>query len=135
MSHLLLVNYKGVLLATLATFLFGMGYYMSLAKIWANAHGYGNNPPADRPVQHIIGLISLLVMSFMFYGILSHMPKFDMRNGLISALLLWIGFLAAPFAMNYAYHAKSLKAYFIDATYWLGVLILNGLVMGYMGKA
>jgi glucan phosphoethanolaminetransferase (alkaline phosphatase superfamily) len=134
MSHLLLVNYKAVLLATFISFLFGMAYYIPLGKQWVAAHSHDEAKLDKSPRPHIITALALFIIAFMFYGLLTHMPKFDIRNGLISAVLLWVGFFVAPFASNYAYNGKSCKAYGIDMVYWLGVLLINGTILGFMGK-
>jgi hypothetical protein len=78
MTHLLLVNYWGVLAATVAAFIFGNVYYIALGKHYAAAHGFTNEEMeakyASPPIrQMIITFIATLIMSFMLYGILTHM--------------------------------------------------------------
>jgi glycerol uptake facilitator-like aquaporin len=140
MTHLLLVNYWGVLAATVAAFIFGNVYYIALGKHYAAAHGFTNEEMeakyASPPIrQMIITFIATIIMSFMLYGILTHMPKFDMRNGAISALLIWIGFMATTIAVLYAYLGKSLKAWVIDSGHWFISLLIQGVILGWFGKA
>jgi hypothetical protein len=139
MSHLLLVNYWGVLTAAVIAFIFGNLYYMALSKPYMAAHGYSNEEIAAKsgevPIRPmIITFFATLIMSFMFYGILTHMPAFDIRNGIISAVLLWIGFIATSQAVGYAFMGKSLKAWVIDSGHWLLSLIIQGVVLGWFGK-
>jgi Protein of unknown function (DUF1761) len=139
MSHLLLVNYWGVLTATLIAFIFGNVYYMALSKHYMAAHGYSKDEIEEKsksvPIRPmIITFFATLIMSFMFYGILTHMPAFDIRNGVISAILIWIGFIGASVSAIYAFLGKSLKAWVIDSGHWLLSLIIQGVVLGWFGK-
>jgi hypothetical protein len=62
------------------------------------------------------------------------MPKFDVRNGIISGILLWVGFVFTTQAINYGFNMKSLKAFVIDTIHWLLCLVLQGAVLGWFGK-
>jgi Protein of unknown function (DUF1761) len=139
MSHLLIVNYWSVLAAGVAAFMFGNFYYMALGKHWMQAHGFDEAKMKEhfskapmRPM--LICFFSTLLMALMLYGIMTHMPKFDMRNGIISGVLLWIGFVFTTQAINYGFTMKSLKAFAIDSLHWLLVLVLQGAILGWFGK-
>ena len=139
MSHLLIVNYWAVLAAAIAAFAFGNVYYMALSKQWMGAHGFNKEAMqanfAKNPMKPmIITLIATFIMSIMLYGIMTHMPKFDIRNGVISAVLLWIGFVATTMAVNYGFGMKSFKAWLIDSGHWLVSLMLQGLILGWFGR-
>lgn len=140
MAHLLLVNYWGVLVAAVAAFAFGNIYYMALSNHWMGAHGFNKEAMqanfASNPMRPmVITFFATLIMSFMLYGILTHMPKFDIRNGIISAILIWIGFIATTLAVGYAFTMKSVKAWIIDSGHWFLSLILQGVILGWFGKA
>jgi Protein of unknown function (DUF1761) len=139
MSHLLIVNYWAVLAAAFAAFMLGNVYYMALSKQWMAAHGFQKEVMQANFAKHsmrpmVICFLATYVMSFMLYGILTHMPHFDIRNGIISGVLLWIGFVATTLAVNYGFGMKGFKAYLIDSGHWLLSLVLQGWILGWFGK-
>jgi len=55
------------------------------------------------------------------------------RTGIISAAAVWLGFVATTQTVNYSFGKRPLKLLFIDSGHWLVVLLLQGVVIGFMG--
>ena len=55
------------------------------------------------------------------------------RTGIISAAAVWLGFVATTQTVNYSFGKRPLKLLMIDSGHWLVVLLLQGLVIGFMG--
>jgi hypothetical protein len=131
------MNYLAVGAAALASFFFGFGYYSLLAKAWVTATG---RPEAElkaggmaKPM--IIPIICQLFVAFFLAGILGHLgaKMVNVQGGLITGTFVWLGFSVTTIAMNYARQRVKLGLYIIDGRHWLGVLLLQGVVLGAMG--
>ena len=71
----------------------------------------------------------------MLAGIIGHFGagRITLTTGLISGLMCWIGFVATTIATNHAYQGAKGSLTIIDSGYWLGVLLIEGAVIGYWG--
>jgi hypothetical protein len=56
-----------------------------------------------------------------------------LRNGVISALFCWVGFVVTTMLVNYSFAMRSRKLLLIDGGHWLVVLALMGAIIGAMG--
>ena len=56
-----------------------------------------------------------------------------LRIGLISAGFLWLGFVIPTMVVNYAFHGARQSLTVIDGGHWLGVLLIQGAIMGWWG--
>jgi hypothetical protein len=135
------VNYWAVLVAAIAAWLLGAGWYMALAKPWMAAHGWNSEAdmlgPSGKtsPVPFITSFVAELIMAWVLFGILWHVGggKFTIGNGIVSAVLVWLGFVATTIGVNYAFSKKPLMLTVIDAGHWLAVLVLMGMILGAWG--
>jgi hypothetical protein len=55
------------------------------------------------------------------------------RSAVISALFIWGGFVLTTVLVNNAFSGRSYMLTAIDAGHWLAVLLLMGVVIGWMG--
>jgi len=134
------INYLAVLLAAICGFLVGAVWYTVLCKRWMAAAGLtetdvrdGGGKPSPRPF--IVAAIAQLVMAFMLAGVVGHLGDATVtpRNGIISGLFIWIGFVVTTMAVNHAFQKKGVALTVIDGGYWLAVLVIQGAVIGLMG--
>ena len=59
--------------------------------------------------------------------------EITVTGGLISGFFIWLGFVVTVIAVNYAWQKADPKLTLIDGGHWLGVLLLQGLIIGAMG--
>ena len=137
-----MLNYFAMLLAALASFAFGAAWYGALAKPWLAARGVDDRPQAMArlgpiPVPYLITFLAELVMAWMLAGILLHLAQGGLvpgaRNGLISAAFLWLGFVATTLVVNHAFQGAKMALTMIDGGHWLGVLLIQGAILGAWG--
>lgn len=138
------LNYWPILIAAIAGFAFGALWYGALGKQWMAARGIS---AADMekakaamgtiPVPYIIAFVALLVMAWMFAGVLLHLARGGMpmsiRAGMISGLFLWLGFVVTTMAVNHAFQGAKRSLTLIDGGHWLGVLLIQGAILGWWG--
>jgi Protein of unknown function (DUF1761) len=56
-----------------------------------------------------------------------------LKNGIISGLFMWVGFIATTVFVNNAYPGRKYSLSVIDSIHWLGVVVIEGAVIGGMG--
>ena len=126
-------NYLAILVAAVAAFVWGAIYYMTLSKQWLAA--VGRVEPNKSPVPFVISFVALIVMSWVLAGTVGHLGpgQVTLKNGIISGLFLWLGFIATTVFVNNAYPGRKYSLSVIDSIHWLGVVVIEGAVIGVMG--
>lgn len=131
------MNYLAILIAAAAGFAFGAAYYMSLSKQWLAAVGRTKEDiEAKRsPTPFIISIVALVVMAWILAGGIGHLGpgQVTLKNGIISALFMWVGFVATTVAVNNAFGGRKPMLSVIDGIHWLGVLVIQGAIIGALG--
>jgi hypothetical protein len=129
------MNYLAVVVAAVAAFAFGAVYYMSLAGQWLAAVGKTKDQLNKSPVPYIVTFVALLVMAWVLAGSIGHLGQgqVTLGNGIISGLFIWVGFVATTVVVNNAFGGRKLMLSLIDGIHWLGVLVIQGAVIGAMG--
>jgi Protein of unknown function (DUF1761) len=132
------INYLAIVVAAVAGFAFGAVYYRTLSGQWLAAMGTTREAlqAAGRAATPFIILtVALLVMAWVLAGTIGHLGpgQVTLKNGVISSLFLWLGFVATTISVNYAFSRRKPTLTVIDAIHWLGVLVIQGAIIGAMG--
>jgi hypothetical protein len=131
------LNFLAIVIAALAAFAWGAIYYMSLSKQWLAAVGITKEQmqTGRSPAPFIISFVALIVMAWVLAGTLGHLGpgQVTLKNGVISGLFLWLGFIATTVFVNNAYPGRKYSLSVIDSIHWLGVVVIQGAVIGAMG--
>jgi Protein of unknown function (DUF1761) len=130
------MNYIAIVVAAIAAFAFGAVYYGVLSKQWLAAVGRSEADfRAAGATPFMVSGIAELVMAWVLAGVIGHLGTgmVTIRNGLISALFLWLGFVATTLVVNHAYQGAKRSLTLIDGGHWLGVLLVQGAIIGWFG--
>jgi MFS family permease len=127
------MNWLAIAIATIAAFGFGSIYYMSLAGPWLDAIGRKKEDFKPTPTPFIISIVANLVMAIVLAGLMRHVGPITIRAGAISGALCWLGFVVTTTSVNYAFGDRRPKLTIIDSIHWLGVLVIQGAVIGAFG--
>jgi hypothetical protein len=131
------INYLAILIAAVAGFAWGAAYYMTLSKQWLAAVGKTKEDMAGKrsPVPFILSFVGLLVMSWVLAGLIGHLGSGQVtaKNGIVSALFVWLGFVVTTVFVNNAYPGRRYSLSVIDSVHWLGALVIQGAIIGAMG--
>jgi hypothetical protein len=130
------INYLAVVVAAVAGFLLGWGWYMLFGNLWMAGLGKSKEDCKDRKpalLPLIIVAIACLVMAYMLAGLMGHINQVSIRGGAISAFFVWIGFVLTTVASNQAFQGVKPVVTAIDAGHWLAVLLLMGAIIGAFG--
>ena len=127
------VNYLAVLVAAIAAYGFGAIYYMSLSNAWLDAVGLKKEQLSTSKTPFIVAAVANLVMAGTLAGLMAHLGPITIRAGIISGALCWLGFVATTIAVNNVYPGRKPKLSMIDGIHWLGVLVIQGAIIGAFG--
>ena len=130
-----------ILVATIASWIFGAIWYGSLAKPWMAATGLSEEQikgSSGKPsaVPYIISIILEFVMAYMLAVLLLHTSpdnSFTTGQALFAAFLIWLGFVFTTQTINHRYSLQPWSLTVIDSGHWMGVLLIQALVMSLMG--
>jgi len=132
------VNYLAVLIAAVAAFAWGAVYYMVLSKQWLAAVGRTKadfDAQCRTPTPFVVSIVALLVMAWVMAGTLGHLGagQVTAKNGIVSGLFLWLGYIVTIMAMSNVYGGRKTALTFIDSGHWIGVLVIQGAIIGALG--
>ena len=132
------VNWLAIIVATLVSMGLGFGWYMGLGKQWMGALGKTREQimPAggNQATPFIIAALMQLVMAY-FLALLTPkvMGATSWLSGLEMGFWLWLGFVVTSMIINHRYQGSRWSLTLIDGGYLLGVLLLQGIVIGLFG--
>jgi hypothetical protein len=139
------VNYLAIFVAAIVGWMIGAAYYMSLAKHWVDAHGktmgdFKRQADATQGTSaawmpYVLALVAELIMAWVLAGLLGHLGpgQTTVWNGIVSALFVWLGFVATTIAVNNMFSYRKPKLSVIDGGHWLAVLVVMGAIIGAFG--
>ncbi len=134
------MNYLAVVLAAVVSFIFGGIWYGMFARQWMAAANV--KPEEVRPttsgaalVPYVIAFVAQLVMAYTLAGLIGHLGPGQVTtfNGVVSGIIVWGGFVVTTLIVNHAFQGAKRVLTLIDGGHWLGVLILQGVIIGAMG--
>ena len=135
-------NSLAIILAAVASFLFGGFWYGVFSKAWMEAVGLkleDLKPATGSAVfaPYAIAFMAQLVMAGVLAGVIGHLGAghVTLKNGVISAVLVWLGFVVTTISVNHTFQMQKRTLTFIDSGHWLGVLLIQGAVIGWLGVA
>jgi hypothetical protein len=143
MAQLQNLQWLPVIIAAAAAWIFGAVYYGIFGKAWIaaqgktmeqlKAEGAGRSTIA-KATPFVLSFVAEIVMAIAMSGILFHIGIYGLGAGLFSGVMLWLGFVLTTIAVNNAYTFRSLRLTAIDAGHWLGVLLIIGGLIGWIGR-
>ena len=137
------VNILSILIAAVAAWIFGGIYYTALSKPWLTAQGktleqckaeQASKTGLAKAAPFILVFAGEIIIAWALYGILAHMNAFTLRGGVISALLVWFGFVVTTMTANNAFGGRKSMLSVIDGAAWLGAFVIIGAIVGWMGR-
>lgn len=134
------ISVLAVVLAAIASFLFGGLWYGAFSKPWMEAagmHPEDTSAPAGGAVlaPYIIAFAALVVMAWVLAAMIerSGMANVTIWNGVMTGAITWAGFVITTLAVNHAFQNQKRALTLIDGGHWLGVLLIQGAIIGLIG--
>ncbi|MDX2201929.1 MAG: DUF1761 domain-containing protein [Hyphomicrobiaceae bacterium] len=127
------INIFAAVAGATASFVFGGIWYSALSKHWMEAAGRSPEGFKESVGLYLLTFAAQLVMAVVLAAVLVHLERggipIRLRSGLLSAALVWFGFVVTTMSVNYAFHGARAKLTLIDGAHWLGVLLIQGAVL------
>ena len=134
MSHFA-VNWLAVVVAMVASMALGFVWYMALSKQWLAA--LGKKPEDINQADWTPYAWSVVVQLVMAYFIALLTPAIfgatNVTTGILCGVHMWLGFVITSMILNHRYQGAKWSLTVIDGGYLLGVLIVQGIVVGLFG--
>lgn len=135
------INTIAVMLAAAASFLFGGVWYGALSQHWMDAAGLtlDDIKPSKGPVlsPYISAFLAELVMAFVLAGVIGTTvgtSRITIWQGMVTGAWTWLGFIMTSLVVNHAFQGARKALTFIDGGHWLGVMLVQGAVLGWLGS-
>jgi hypothetical protein len=136
------INHLAVLIAAVGSWLVGAAWYRLFGKAWSaaldSADGGAFARSAERSaILFITAFVADLVIAYILAGAIGHLGlgQVTAKNGVISAAILWLGFVATTMTVNNAFAGRRPRVTAIDAGHWLVAMLCAGAIIGAMGTA
>ncbi len=127
------INLAAVFAAAVAAFAFGAGWYGVLGKTWMKAAGLTEADARPMPAVMALTFVCQLVIAVVLAGVIFHTGQTTVKTGLISGFLVWLGFILTTQLVNHRFQKAPWSLTLIDCGHWLGVLLIQGIVIGLFG--
>jgi hypothetical protein len=130
------VNWIGIVLAVVASMALGMAWYMGLGKQWIAATGKSEEElmSGGSASPFVWAAICQLIMAY-FLAMLT--PQLFQELSIYAYVLvgahMWVGFILTSMVLNHRYQGHKWALTFIDGGYLLGVMLVQGVVLGLVG--
>ena len=127
------MHYLEPVIGGIAAFALGFLWYTALfGKAWQTETGISDeDAQKDMARTHGLALVMMIIMSYAVNIIIGFHPVEEQTfvHGAFHGAMAGLFYCATSTAINYLYQRKSLKLYFIDASYQVLFLALSGGVM------
>ena len=136
------VNFYSVFVGAIAAWIFGAIYYTTLGKAWMAAKGktaesckaeFAAKSGLAKFLPFVLSFVGALIMGVTIYGILTHSGLWSLRAGMVTGAFCWFGFVLTTVVINNTYQGRKPMLWVIDGAHWLGVLIIIGGIVGWIG--
>ena len=122
------------MLATVASFAFGAAWYMGLSRQWLAALGRTRDELGVGYTPFVWSVVVEFVMAY-FIALLAPalLGEVTVVGGMIVGAHMWFGFVLTSMIMNHRYEGMKWSLTVIDSLHLLGVLLIQGAVIGVFG--
>ena len=134
------INWLGIILATVVSMAIGAGWYSGLAKPWIAANGFTEEQVAsveanDQPWIYGVAIVCHIIMAIILAGVIFHSSgaQTTIGAGLLTAFLIWLGFIVTSMSVNHRFQMKPWSLTIIDSGHYLLVLLAQGAIIGWFG--
>ncbi|MGV9001840.1 MAG: DUF1761 domain-containing protein [Candidatus Saccharimonadaceae bacterium] len=127
------LNIFAVLVAWVVNVLVGSFWYSpaGFGKQWSKMSGVDLMKLPKNEATRSIAFVSVssLIQGLSLAIIFNSLHITTVGAGIVAALVLWFGFTAVTTIGNTLYQRQSLKFWWLNASYFLVVMVINGIIL------
>jgi hypothetical protein len=130
------VNWLAVVVAAVGGIIVGFIWYAPpvFGRRWARASGIELPQPGEvQPMTYIGGVVTAAVTAYVLAVLIGGLGATTLVDGVIVALLVWLGFIATWLASGVFFERRSTEWWAINAGQAIVSLALMGAIIGYLG--
>jgi len=138
--HFASVNWLAIFIAAAAGYGVGAAWYAIFGKRWMAANGMTaetvKSGGTGTVISYLLAAIANVLIAVTFAGVLFHMGGVGpspLRTAIISAVVLWLGFILSTLMVNYSFARRPPMLIAIDGGHWLAVMLVMAVILGLMG--
>jgi hypothetical protein len=126
------VNWVAILISAAINMGLGAGWYGYFAQPWMEGNGFTKEEiEADNsPTPYVVAAINSVTMAFVLANVINWTGATGLLNGLLTGLLMWLGFTAFTMGSNHAFEGRGLKMWAINAGMYMVGLMIMGAIIG-----
>ena len=87
----------------------------------------------NNSIPYVVAILNSLTMSFVLANVINWTGATGLLNGLLTGLLMWLGFTALTMGSNHAFEDRSFKVWGINAGMYMVGLMVIGAIIGAFG--
>ena len=128
-------NYLAVIVAAAAAWAWGAAWYGVLGSRWMKAARIDPDALTMRAGPFVLSFVADLAIAYVLAGAIGHLGVGQVTawNGVVSGLIIWAGFVVTVLSVSHRFQGLGWDLTAIDGGHWLGVLLIQGAVIGLMG--
>ena len=126
------VNWIAILVLIFVNMGLGAVWYGPLfGKPWMEATGISMDDMggANAGRSYGIAVLNSFFMAFMLANVIAWTGVDGVGGGLLTGLLMWLGFTGLTFGVNHAFEGRSLHLWFINSGMYLVGLLIMGAIL------
>lgn len=127
------LNYWAILVAWLINIIVGSFWYspVGFGKLWSKLSGVDMmKMPKDQANRAItVVAISALIQTIILAVVLQTVDTSTAGEAIVAGLTLWLGFTAMTTIGNTLYQRLSLGFWFLNASFFLVVMVVNSVIL------
>ncbi|RME81911.1 MAG: DUF1761 domain-containing protein [Caldilineae bacterium] len=125
------LNWLAVLVAIIVNMIIGAAWYGLLAEPWLEGIGKTREEIGESQSwkPYAVAVLNSALMAFMLANVMSWAGRTGLVAGLVTGLLMWVGFTGFSFAANHAFEGRSPRLWLINSgTYLLGLAVMGAII-------
>ncbi|HEX6303597.1 MAG TPA: DUF1761 domain-containing protein [Anaerolineales bacterium] len=126
------VNWIAVIVAVIANMVIGAAWFAVFANPWMQGVGKTRQEiEGDQDWRpYAVAVLNSFLMAFVLANVIAWSGATGLLGGLVTGLIMWLGFTGFTFAVNHAFEGRSLTLWAINSgTYLVGLLVM-GMILG-----
>lgn len=124
------VDWIALVVAVVASFVFGAVFYTALGKPWMAAVGKTREELKGGPAPFVIAVVGQVLMAYLLSVLMVSLGMVSPGGGLTIALSAWLAFVVPTMTINHRFQGASWSLTVIDSAHWLGVFAIQGAAIG-----
>ena len=127
------INILAVVVSAVAAMVVGFIWYSPplFEKAWLKDTGRTREQlEADSPLKYLVAFIGSLLMAYILARLLDIVGGPSLELGLLIAVMVWVAFVAATSAANFAFAGRPVRLWLIENGSHLLTLLVIGAILG-----